>query len=62
MVPSDRRMFETEAGKEKHFPGGKVAMHSMILKPEKCRKFLRVRFDGLKSCTGTDKKHTELDK
>ena len=34
--------------RKKHFPGGKVKMHSMVLDPEKCRKFLSAKFDGLK--------------
>ena len=40
--------------RKKHFPGGKVKMHSMVLDPEKCRKFLSAKFDRLK--ISTDKK------
>ena len=34
--------------RKKHFPGRKVKIHSMVLEPEKCRKFLSAKFNGLK--------------
>ena len=42
------RMFRPEEERKKHFPGGKVKMHGMVLDPEKCRKFLSAKFDRLK--------------
>ena len=47
--------------RKKHFPGGKVKMHSMVLDPEKCRKFLSAKFNGLKISTDTNQNTTEVD-
>ena len=47
--------------RKKHFPGGKVKMHSMVLDPEKCRKLLSAKFNGLKISTNTNQSTTEVD-
>ena len=48
--------------RDKHFPGGKMEMHYLVSEPEKCRKFLSAKFDGLKISTENELQDTtEVD-